>query len=87
MVLNERNPASATLLYQRARFSLAALLTERLLKIVLRFRERLYVAFRSGYSANIISALCRCRGAHFSGDLNRAYRPLAKSALSVSPFS
>ena len=39
------------------RFSRAALLTERLLKMALRFCERLYAAFKSGYSENIISAL------------------------------
>lgn len=44
MALNERKPASATSLYQRARFSLTALLIERLLKMALRCRERQYAS-------------------------------------------
>lgn len=71
MTLKERNPASSTLLYQRAMDRRAASLIVFLAKIIRREWHSPYAVWMSGYSSNSISALCFCLSVHLSADLNR----------------
>ena len=86
MTLKEENPASSTLLYQRAMARRAASLIAFLENIILRDWQSPYTVFISGYCSNSIAARCFCPSVHFRPDLNRRYLKRMSNFLRVSPL-